>query len=441
MRVLWVCNTLPGIAAEAMGRAAGNKEGWLSGALKSLADKLCDRAGEDTGELTLAIAAPSSDMSAKGTDISGKRVSLIKGSDILIYEFYEDTVHPEIYDEGLEADFEHIIKEFAPDTVHVFGTEYGHCLAVSRVVSGINRQGSDIKLLIGLQGIISECAIRYTAGLPDDIVRSRTFRDIIKKDNIAMQALKFTLRGEHELEAIGYATDITGRTAFDRQWSEAHAPEAVYHHMNETLRPIFYEGTWDVTGCDRHVIFMSQGDYPLKGLHNVLSILPEIIERYPDTRLVVAGMNLMDVSGLKNRIRLSGYGRYLRELIRRYNLWEHVKFTGPLDPEGMKEQYLECGVYLCASSLENSPNSMGEAMLLSVPVVAPRVGGIPSMIEDGTEGMLYDRIEEIPDLICRLFGDDGLATELGAAGMNRALKTHDPKTNLTRLLEIYEEIR
>lgn len=441
MRVLWVCNTIPGVAAEAMGRETGNKEGWLSGALISLADKAPYKISGEDDDLILAIATPATDTACKGKNIKKNSISLTEGFDTVIYEYYEDVIHPEKYDDSIEESFTYIMEEYQPDIVHVFGTEYGHCLGVSRVTGRLRKAGSDIRLLIGIQGIISECAKRYTAGLTDDVIKGRTFRDIIRDDNIERQVEKFTERGKHETEAVGYATDIAGRTEFDRDWSRIHAPEAVYHHMNETLRPEFYEGTWDVTECDRHVIFMSQGDYPLKGLHNVLGILPELLLRFPDIKLVVAGMDLTDVSGLKNKIRLSGYGRYLRELIHKNALGDHVIFTGPLDSIRMKEQYLKCGVYLCASSVENSPNSMGEAMLLSVPVVAPRVGGIPSMIEDGEEGLLYDRIEEIPDIICRLFGDDGLSTELGAAGMNRALITHDPDTNLKRLLEIYEEIR
>ena len=44
-----------------------------------------------------------------------------------------------------------------------------------------------------------------------------------------------------------------------------------------------------------------------------------------------------------------------------------------------------------ASSVENSSNSMGEAMLLGVPVVASRNGGIPSMITEEEEGALVAR--------------------------------------------------
>ena len=52
-----------------------------------------------------------------------------------------------------------------------------------------------------------------------------------------------------------------------------------------------------------------------------------------------------------------------------------------------------------------------------------------------------DKPDEIKDLIHKIWDDDAYATEIGAAAMNRAYKTHDADTNMRRLLEIYNEIR
>ncbi len=437
MKILWVCNTLPRTAAEAAGRQVDNKEGWLDGVLKSISDA---NAAEEAKTVELAIACPSDEAydSAAGTGCMD--VTVGSGMHIRLYGYSDDRRTPDIYDSGLEKEFEGIITDFGPDIIHVFGTEYGHGLATGRTVSKLKKNGKNIKLLIGIQGIISECGKAYTNGLPENVKRNRTFRDRLKDDNILRQQEKFLKRGEFELEAITYATDITGRTEFDKNWSREHNPGAAYHHMNETLRSEFYDGTWDVTECDRHVIFMSQGDYPLKGVHRIIRILPDIAADYPDVKLVVAGMDITSRRTLKDRIKISNYGKYLNELITANKLKGKVIFTGPLSAAQMKEQYLKSHAYLCASSIENSPNSMGEAMLLGLPVIAARVGGIPSMIEDRSDGLLYDDVSEIPGLLHKIWDDDAAATLIGAAGMNRAYKTHDAETNLHRLLEIYDEL-
>lgn len=440
MRILWVCNSVPRRVAAVLGKVKSNKEGWIDGALGRLEENglLKDDGAEEN--FSLALACPASDKpELSGTYLCNKAI-LGNGSSLSVYEFYEDTVHPENYDAKEELSFEGIIKDYEPDIVHVFGTEYGHTLAAGRVVNRFRNSGSAVKLIIGIQGVISECALRYADGVPEDVIKAETFRDIIKNDNIDKQRHKFAKRGEYELEAITYATDIIGRTDFDREWSHKHNPSATYHLLNETLRSEFYFGTWDVTSCDRHVIFMSQGDYPLKGLHNILKVMPEIRERYPDARLVIAGSDLTRTDGIKNKLKLSSYGRYLRRLIAEGNLADAVEFTGPLDAGQMKKRYLSCHTYICASSIENSPNSMGEAMMLAVPVIAAKTGGIPSMIEDRTEGLLFDNPDMVPDLIDKIWSDDGYATELGAAAMNRASATHNPERNSDRLLEIYEEL-
>ena len=425
------------MAAVAAGLRIDNKEGWLDGALRGIISYITEQDGRD---MEIAIAYPG-DVSADKSAVSDhKEIIPGKGVCIRLYGYSDDRKDPHIYRDGLEKEFEDIIRDLDPDIVHLFGTEYGHNLAVGRVIGRLRRNGSSIKLLIGLQGIISECARVYSDGVPYNVQRNKTFRDRLRDDNILRQQQKFMQRGEFELEAITYATDITGRTEFDREWSRTHNPAAVYHHLNETLREEFYEGTWDLTECGRHVIFMSQGDYPLKGLHKILKVMPDILADYPDARLVVAGMNITKRDTLKDRIKMGNYGKYLTELIASGRLQDKVTFTGPLDASQMKKMYLGSHVYLCASSVENSPNSMGEAMLLGLPVIAARVGGIPSMIEDGSEGLLYDSENEIKDILHKIWDDDAFATELGAEAMNRAYKTHDPATNMNRLLEIYNEI-
>ncbi|MCR5230796.1 MAG: glycosyltransferase family 4 protein, partial [Solobacterium sp.] len=136
------------------------------------------------------------------------------------------------------------------------------------------------------------------------------------------------------------------------------------------------------------------------------------------------------------------YERYIRQLIDRYQLKDHVVFTGILDAEQMKEQYLKAHVFLSASSIENSPNSIGEAMILGTPVVASDVGGVSSMLSNEKEGLLYqaDRVEDMAADIDRLFRDNVLARRLSAGARERARITHDPETNYRQLISIYEEI-
>ena len=108
----------------------------------------------------------------------------------------------------------------------------------------------------------------------------------------------------------------------------------------------------------------------------------------------------------------------------------------------MKSMYMKANVFVSASSIENSPNSLGEAMLLGVPCVSSRVGGVHNLMEHGKEGYVYpaDEIYMLAYYICDLFGDYKKACEFGKRARHHAMKTHDPILNRERLADIYSII-
>ena len=121
---------------------------------------------------------------------------------------------------------------------------------------------------------------------------------------------------------------------------------------------------------------------------------------------------------------------------------ENIKFTGYLNAEKYKEELLKSNVYVQASSVENSSNSLGEAMILGVPCVASYVGGTPDMLIDKEEGFLYPYTE--PELlayyISKYFDDDNLCIEKGNKARTHAIKRHSWSNNAKSILEIYKNI-
>ena len=108
----------------------------------------------------------------------------------------------------------------------------------------------------------------------------------------------------------------------------------------------------------------------------------------------------------------------------------------------MKQQYLNCHTFVCASSLENSPNSVGEAMLLGTPVVASNTGGITSMVEHEKEGLLFEKgnVKELAEAIIRTWEDNSLIDKITAGAKVRARKTHNADENYGALMEMYRDI-
>ncbi len=432
-RILWVCNIMLPVIAQELSLPYSNREGWLTGIFQQLQTEQKDK------QIELGICFP---IQTYTEAISFERTNPLLVQNVPCYSFLEDLTRPEIYDCAMEQRFAEILADFKPDIVHIFGTEFPHALAVEKVFD------CPRKTLVGIQGLCFEIAKVYQAGIPDYIFASVSFRDFIRKDSLKQQQEKFYQRGEREKEIIRRAGHITGRTCFDKEYAGRIHPQAVYHFMNETMRSSFYEGHWEETESEKYSIFFGQGDYPLKGFHFLLESLSALRKKYPEVKLYVAGNSIIDYSSLKAKLKISAYGKYLRHLIKKLHLEQAVIVLGKLTEEEMKQQFLKAGVFVCASVVENSPNTIGEAMLLGVPVVASRTGGIPDMITDGQDGLLFEtgNVEALTKALETIFenpvDEEGisLTNRLSAAAKKRAHTVHDGMTNYHRLLEIYQDI-
>lgn len=418
-RVLWVCNIMLPVIAKQLGLPFSNREGWLTGIFEQLLK-------ETDKEIALGICFPVESLTEKYLVVKG----------VPCYAFEENLSHPECYEQNMEDRFAEIFADFKPDMIHVFGTEFPHALAAVKTFA------KPEATLVGIQGLCGEIAKAYMANLPEKVRKQVSFRDFIRKDSLYRQQQKFVIRGKREKEVIEGAGHITGRTEFDKAGTKKINPGAVYHPMNETMRSSFYTGSWSYEQCEKHSIFMGQGDYPLKGFHFMLEAMPILLKKYPDAVLYIAGNSIINHSTWKEKMKLSAYGKYLLGLIRKFNLEKKVIVLGKLTEEEMKQQFLKSGVFVCPSILENSPNTIGEAMLLGVPVVAAKVGGIPDMITDGRDGLLFEggNVQALAEAIDLIFHESALRENIVKAAKDRAHKVHDGNANYQRLMEIYAEI-
>ena len=441
MRVLWICNImLPRIAAQ-LNREVNNKEGWITGLMEAV---LAHNAQGVEQDVQLGIAFPVE----KEQEFLQDALVIHQDYDVPFYGFRENTLAADVYDVALEADMQRILEHFKPDMIHCFGTEYPHTLAAIKCF------GRPERTLVGIQGLCRVYATGYMADLPRKVRKRVTFRDFVKKDSLIKQQQKYEDRGQWELAAIQGTGHVTGRTHWDKYWTGKWNPKATYHEMQETLRKEFYTGQWSLEHCEPHRLFLSQGDYPIKGLHYMLAAMPRILAEYPDTKVYVAGNSILRSKNIIGRLKISAYGAYLESLIAKWGLEENVIFLGKLNAKEMKQAYLASQAFVCPSTMENSPNSLGEAMILGVPVVTTDIGGITTMIapDEGTiyEGFRVELGEEpqqlekiskrLAEAVLESFGDPEKACAKAQKARAHARKTHDGEANNKRLLEIYKEI-
>lgn len=417
MKVLWVTNTIFPDLAKSLGNNAPVIGGWMYGLANDL----------KKNGTNLFVATASQNLDSSDITINEISYYLLKGEKPLSK-----------YDTSLENQWKKIIDTIKPDVIHIHGTEYAHGLSLMKSCPNEN-------YVISIQGLVSVIARYYTGKITNKQIRkNKTFRDFVRKDSIINAQKKLVNRGESvEKKYFKLCKHFIGRTQWDYDHSVTLNKNISYHFCNESLRDTFYTSEkWNVKTKKNHTIFLSQASYPIKGFHQVIKAIAFLKDEFPNIKIRIAGDNILKHDTLKDKIRLSGYGKYLINLLKDLNLQDNIQFMGFLDEKKMIQEYLNCNVFICPSSIENSPNSIGEAQLLGVPCIASYVGGVPDMVEHGKTGLLYrfEEVEMLAQLIKTIFTNSELAQKIAQAGMAVATQRHNRETNLNSMLSIYSEM-
>ena len=415
MKVIWLINVpIPQVA-----KAAGLKEVPFGGWLVQLADKMSDY--EDV-HLYIVFKQTEKENSVIG------EVGKIK-----YCGFYQNVFETDRFSDAQKKQFDEIIQEYNPDVVQIFGTEHLHSYEMIQVCK--EHKILD-RVVVTIQGMISIYALHYYADIPWWVRYGFSIRDLMR-GNVHAGKRQFEKKGVYEEAVIKEAKNVIGRTDWDEACARRLNPNVRYFHNNETLRKSFYEARWEYGKCRKHSIFCSQAGYPIKGLHYMLDAFSEIKKEYEDATLYIAGEDFRKKSELKQTL----YQKFLLRKMKRAGLMEAVVFTGQLAEKDMRDAYLNTNVFVCPSSIENSPNSVGEAMLLGVPVVTADVGGVKNMLQH-EEGYIYqhDATYMLAYYVKKVFREGNDVYEMTERAHKHAQLTHNADKNAAELYEIYKKI-
>jgi glycosyltransferase involved in cell wall biosynthesis len=415
MRILWVCFCLLNDFRDEFGINKSYGGPWIASLLHQL---------EHNDDLEIGLCFPI---------IDKERMKDGKLNSHKYYSFNCSLYSKESINEieKMTKRFEEIINDFKPEVIHIWGSELPHAYAAVQACENLSIIN---KVIVDIQGLYFVNVKHFYANIPNQYkkIYNDNFCSINENKNLRVEFSKF------EIQLIKKINNVFGRTDWDKACVIQQNHSLSYYPANRILRDVFYGhiGKWDINNCIRNSIFISQGFYPLKGLHYLLQAMPTVFSMYPKTHIYVAGYTYK----FQNEEVSSPYAIYLNDLINEFHLTDNITFLGSLTEEEMVKQYLQSHVYVSASSIENSSNSVSEAMLLGVPVVSSYVGGITNLLRDKTDGLLYqhDAPYMLAHYICQIFNDDELAASFSKNASENMRKIVDRKRNAEQIVKVYK---
>jgi glycosyltransferase involved in cell wall biosynthesis len=234
-----------------------------------------------------------------------------------------------------------------------------------------------------------------------------------------------------EIDTIKTVKYYLGRTEWDKSVVYLYNPSAKYYYCAEALREVFYASNekWFpkkgkhkirivTTGCTSYV----------KGMNVLLLTAKLLVENNIDFEWIVVGnCDRKKEIETHEQLKFSDY---------------NVRFNGYTSADELKQILLSSDMYVHLAYIENSPNSICEAQILGVPVIASYVGGVPCLVHNGEDGILIPSND--PYLaafnIIGLSGDIDKQLYLSHRAIRVAEMRHNPDSITQDLLNAYRNI-
>jgi glycosyltransferase involved in cell wall biosynthesis len=318
-----------------------------------------------------------------------------------------------------------IINMVHPDVIHIHGTEANF---------GMIQQHVSIPVIVSLQGILSVIHEKLFTGI--------SFSKAWLNEGISSK-IRFLSEGtlnklmeksaKREREILSYTKNIIGRTDWDRRICSVLAPRAQYFIGNEILRNTFYERKWNKESFNvpLHIVStMSDGLY--KGLETIVKTAKILCEsKEIDFEWTVIGQS--EKGNLAKIVR-----RWLRI---DYNTL-HIRLIGNKNEIELADNLCNSDIYCQVSHIENSSNSVCEAMLIGMPIIATFAGGTDSILENRKEGILIQDGDpySLAGAIVEMAKNYNIAKNYAYEAFTKAQERHDENSIVNKILSIYNNI-
>lgn len=274
-------------------------------------------------------------------------------------------------------------------------------------------------LVPAVDAIYAECARQNTpvchwlVGNPMGLLQSHR-RDGWLKDTAGKL---FVANWERQLHR-GHQRARAAYLCNGREIAERHPSAHSYITVSSTLREEDFFWRDDTCSSDPVRVLCLCFIRPEKGVEYLIEAFAHL-RTGRKTELVLSG----------SRDRYPRYQAKLNELVEAYKIGERVTWTGQIAPHEVAEQMRAADVFAFPSLSEGTPRVLVEARANALPLVTTSVGGIPSSVTDGWDGLLVPAKDPqaMARGIERLIADSELRRLLIANGFERAKRMTIPR--------------
>jgi glycosyltransferase involved in cell wall biosynthesis len=319
-----------------------------------------------------------------------------------------------------------VVEKIKPDIIHIHGTEENFGLLQKYVSQPV---------VVSIQGIVNPLNEKFFSGIPSEIAKKN--ETLISRLLLRTQSksfVQFKSIAKRELEILYASKNVIGRTNWDRRVSSILAENRNYYHIDELLRSEFYSKKWNsdnFSSKEIRIITVSSNNI-YKGFETIVKAA-QILSNLKDVKFSWQIIGLSENDSIV-KMTLS----WLKIKVEDVN----IKLLGKMNPDKFIPLMQESNIFCQTSHIENSSNSLCEAMYLGMPIVASFAGGTDSMLENNKEGILVQNGDQfaIAGAIVELKMNAEKTIEMAENARKRAIKRHDPEKITNELIDLYKAI-
>jgi glycosyltransferase involved in cell wall biosynthesis len=175
---------------------------------------------------------------------------------------------------------------------------------------------------------------------------------------------------------------------------------------------------------DNYILYVGRL-VPYKNVDKLLELLTHLKKEHPLLRLKIVGEGW--------------YRKRLEITARKLGVKERVNFVGRIPDMSLVREYQGCIFFVTFSSWEHCGIPVLEANSCGKPVIAPNVGGLPEVIDQGRSGFVINDFEELKKYTRMLLDDESLRKRMGNSARKHA-ELFDWSIIADKYLEIYKNL-